>query len=731
MKICLVCRRCFEDSALSCAEENHEPLAEMRIGNCDVIANYRLEFLHESTASGEIYRAFNSILKKTHLIKIIAPEHFDEHSRKQFLSETRALSAIIHPNVARVYESGILPDGSLYVVTEFLTAQTLRDCLTKVGAPSEVTALTISRQTAEGLEAIHALDILHRNIRPENIILMSDAENRFLVKIQNMDFGGITQKIINSKGEQNLHYLKYFSPEQCAVSEVDVQTDVYSLGIVLYETLAGRAPFDAPDADVLINKQINEPPPPVKINNFDLRMLLTHTLSDALQKQVRLRLKSANAMARRLRHIEQLATHSSTPPPVMAHPATIDKTAIVFSPPPKIEKPVTAKVEIVIETPPIIEIPLLLEETKVAENLTLNAEQPTIEKSPAIENQLNFEVRTVVEKPFLTESQPVVENKTAADSTLFENREVEEIESPVKDYSTTKLPPLESIIGKPLPENIKITDITPIFSLKPRFSGIHETSEPVLIDWQQPDDVPTITQALGKRKKEIADAVFAPNFAVEKYSVTELGEIDAPFDSTVKTDEPDEKYTERDVFSYDDSETSRNFDGKRILLTGAGIAVLIILAVGGTFLLRQFQSDDAAKQTAAQSVPEDNQPQKPAALDKVSKTVKPETVAENNPSINDDNAAPPVLPDFQPRESSEKTVAPISPVRNKKQPVKENSAKREQILPAKILSNEIFDKKGEVKTSSPDDKTAVKNLDKKGNRIEFLTRPRVVKNPKF
>src|SRR4051812_7565873 len=128
MKVCSVCQRCYADSVLSCSEVNHEPLTEMRSGDCEMIANYRLEFRLESSASGEIYRAANTILNKPYLVKIIAPELFDEAQGKQFLRETQMLAAIIHPNVARVFESGVLADGSLYVVTEFLTAQTLRDC---------------------------------------------------------------------------------------------------------------------------------------------------------------------------------------------------------------------------------------------------------------------------------------------------------------------------------------------------------------------------------------------------------------------------------------------------------------------------------------------------------------------------------------------------------------------------------------------------------------------------
>jgi len=209
----------------------------------------------------------------------------------------------------------VLESNEFYMVTEPVEGQTLREYLNSVGSPSEKNAVMIARQTAEGLEAAHAAGVQHRNLNLTNIIITSSAENGLLVKIHNFDFGNVRQMAASATfdSEPHLDWLRYSSPEQCAAQTTDVRSDIYSLGVVLYEMLEERPPFDAPDAAELIHKQINEQPQPAKISNFDIRALLTHTLMLALQKNPARRLPSANAFVRQLRHIEQLVTRSPIP----------------------------------------------------------------------------------------------------------------------------------------------------------------------------------------------------------------------------------------------------------------------------------------------------------------------------------------------------------------------------------------------------------------------------------
>ena len=939
MKVCSVCQRCYDDSVLSCTEENHEFLVEVRAGDCEIVQNYRLETLHEATPAGEIYRAVNTILKKPYFIKIVPREAFDEAGRRQFLNEAQALASIIHPNLVRVFESGTLADGSLYVVTEYFSAQNLRECLENVGSPSEVTALTITRQAAEALEALHSVDVLHRSVRPENVILTSDAENRFLIKLQNIDFGSIHQKYVIGNAEQNIGDLRYFSPEQCTMGEVDAQTDVYSLGVVLYETLAGHVPFDSPYADALIKKQISEPPPEIKIKSFDIRMLLTHTLTDALQKQSRTRLKSANAFARRIRHIEQLATHSSTPPPAVAYPASMNKSEVVFAPPAKVEKirlpipkkaeqPIPAKIETKIENPVIaetivenpappeiiesvpvvglqsiienlpavknpivemraiienapakeeteiplsakaeaipempLEIPAVLESQSTAEELpseenpavieetveaspvveylveaepetlieetaaiddpvvmeslpaveavfadsVLVEEESSIEDLPLVEAHASFEnivpveiePETAVEEPVLVENQAAFEDSLLvearpADSVPVEAAPVVEIEPQIEEiavaesqpevenivpveaqtpseqpvlaenveeaaipfetqtteserpfvtgYTTTKLPPVEEIIGKRPPENIVITDITPIFSMKKKLldvdkaSDIHKTSEPAKLDWEQPDDIPTITQALDVAKKDGADTEFSPKADFiddEDEYIIDAGDADSPVNS-----EEAETYrpitTGRPVFSYDDSGTSWNLPDKRKILTGAGLLAVFALAVSATFLSRQFWTARAGQQTTAQTsssektLPKAVEPVKVSDASQPTAT-KPEDLSASKP----DDSEIPELPNYQPRETDTKTALQASTeTRGKKRVLKEAVDKLDQTVQTKNAPKEspVFDKRGNPKSSS-DNKSTVKKQGSTPGRTEIFTRPRIVKTP--
>jgi serine/threonine protein kinase len=319
MKVCSDCQRCYDDSVVSCSESEHAELEEIRSGGPQMVAGYHLETLLGSGIKGETYRARRLDSGQPCLIKIVSAN--DEYKQK-FLQDSQTATTLFNQSIVDIYESGSLENSDVFVVAEEPAGQTVRELLNNVGVPQLLTSIQVMRQAAEAVHALHLGGLIHRAIRPENIVLTNDAEQRLLVRIQNPDLGGVVEhSIVSNKFliDSALDSLRYFAPEQFS-GGTTIKTDVYGLGIVLYEMLSGAPPFDADKASGLIDMHRNQRPPDVTIDNFDLRMLLIHTLMESLQKAPEKRQSSANAFARQLRHMEQLAMHSPTPPPASVAP---------------------------------------------------------------------------------------------------------------------------------------------------------------------------------------------------------------------------------------------------------------------------------------------------------------------------------------------------------------------------------------------------------------------------
>ena len=319
MRVCEECRRCFDDSEAYCTDESHPDLSHMRNGGPEMISGYRFDLFLGSDIKGETFYAHNAAGGSC----LVTIRSADEEYSRHFLTEAEIAAAFCHPNVVDIYEAGRLETGEVFVVSEDAGGRTLRQLLQAEGVPKILTSVQVVRQAAEALYALHTSGLTHGAINPENILLTIDAQNRLLVRIKDLDLGGVvTRSIISNKfhNDSALDSLRYFAPEHCSGSGTGPKADIYSLGVVLHEMLAGSPPFKASKAVGLIEQHRNQPPPEVKIDDIDLRMLLTHTLMEALRKQPEIRQASANAFARQMRHMEQLATHSSVPPPALTVP---------------------------------------------------------------------------------------------------------------------------------------------------------------------------------------------------------------------------------------------------------------------------------------------------------------------------------------------------------------------------------------------------------------------------
>jgi len=214
---------------------------------------------------GVVYFAIHEALEKPVAVKILKPDvSRDEKIIARFRREARAASAIGSPHICDVSDFGTLEDGSTYFVMEMLDGPSLSEALT--GEPMETPRiLKIGSQLAEALGAAHARQIVHRDLKPDNVHLVRHGNDKEFVKV--LDFG--IAKVASNTETQKLTQAgqvfgtpHYMSPEQCAGHEVDHRTDIYALGVMLYEMACGRVPFDADNLMGLLTKHVYEQPIP-------------------------------------------------------------------------------------------------------------------------------------------------------------------------------------------------------------------------------------------------------------------------------------------------------------------------------------------------------------------------------------------------------------------------------------------------------------------------------------
>ncbi|HWS71601.1 MAG TPA: serine/threonine-protein kinase, partial [Thermoanaerobaculia bacterium] len=222
---------------------------------------------------GEIFKVRHIHLNELRVIKIMRPNvAADDQGMQRFLQEARTSTMIKHKNLAMLYDFAQLDDGSYYMVWEFIDGTNIQKWIGQNGAMPSRLAIEISIQALSGLDHLHSMGLIHRDISPENIMLSQDHHGKLLVKV--IDFG-IAKQLAEGEGGQGLTQtgmflgkLKYASPEQAGFlkenEHLDPRSDLYSFGIVLYEMLAGRAPFHATNPHGYILKHVTEKPLPIQ-----------------------------------------------------------------------------------------------------------------------------------------------------------------------------------------------------------------------------------------------------------------------------------------------------------------------------------------------------------------------------------------------------------------------------------------------------------------------------------
>ena len=257
------------------------------------ISHYRITDKLGEGGMGVVYKATDTKLDRPVALKFLAPHLLrDDEGRKRFEREAKAAASLDHPNICTVHEIDEA-DGRTFIVMAFLEGRPLSE---KIGeGPLKLPeALSTAIQIAEGLEAAHEKGIVHRDIKPDNVMLM--AGSRGLLKI--MDFG-LAQLAGSSKltrGGSTLGTMSYMSPEQAEGADTDRRTDIWSLGVVLHEMVAGQLPFQGDFDQAVVYSILNEPPEPLTGVRTGVPKELERIVSKCLAKKADERYQHADEL---------------------------------------------------------------------------------------------------------------------------------------------------------------------------------------------------------------------------------------------------------------------------------------------------------------------------------------------------------------------------------------------------------------------------------------------------
>ena len=293
---------------------------------------YRLDMKLGRGGMGSVYAATRTRIGDAVAVKVLhLKESADPHSAERFRREALAAARLKHPNAVGIYDFGVTADGLHYLVMELVEGQSLRSVIRQQGPLSSSTALEVMTQVCAALDEAHRQNIVHRDVKPDNIIV-SAAANGLRVKV--LDFG--VAKLCDLAGsnltqpDSIIGTPRYMSPEQCDGDEVDGRSDIYSLGVVLYEMLCGVVPFNAPSSKAIRAQHVRQPPPRPRTKNVNITPAVEAVMLHALEKRPEERPQTAGALAQELN--DAVNGRASVEPPRPTHNAPTTSRDASFAP---------------------------------------------------------------------------------------------------------------------------------------------------------------------------------------------------------------------------------------------------------------------------------------------------------------------------------------------------------------------------------------------------------------
>ena len=348
---------------------------------------YKLDAYLSKGGMGSVFRATHLMLEKQVALKVIKPELVGSSEFvRRFQREARAATSLNHPNIVGVYDLGQTDDGALYIAMEFVDGASLKDVIRTSGPMDPIRIVRIMRQILSALALAHRHQIVHRDLKPQNIMLTTDRDGNEIAKL--VDFG--IAKTFDDRTQLTatgfaIGTPQYMAPEQAAGTEVDGRSDLYSLGIILYEMLVAEVPFNDPSTPAILVKHLTEIPvrPSLRRTDVSVHRGLEDVAVRCLEKDRSKRFQTAEEVAQAIAaavaldenaasvsqaatlltgapQLSTASTRTAAPAAVAPLPASVAHPAEMPGPPAGTVTPPAASVVspvAVVETPPAVAAP--------------------------------------------------------------------------------------------------------------------------------------------------------------------------------------------------------------------------------------------------------------------------------------------------------------------------------------------------------------------------------------
>jgi serine/threonine-protein kinase len=220
-----------------------------------------------SGGMGEVYLAHDGVLERDVALKVLRSQYAgDEEFAERFRREARSAASLSHPNIVQIYDRGEAEDGTSYIAMEYVPGGTLKEQIRRRAPFRARETAAVGAQIADALGAAHERGVIHRDIKPQNVLVTASGD----LKVTDFGIARAASAVTSSASGAIFGTAGYISPEQSLGEPVGPASDLYSLGVVLYEMLTGELPFAADNSIAVCMKHVNEPPRPPNLLNPDI-----------------------------------------------------------------------------------------------------------------------------------------------------------------------------------------------------------------------------------------------------------------------------------------------------------------------------------------------------------------------------------------------------------------------------------------------------------------------------